>query len=133
MADRIPQYPLMPNFSPALMQQQQAAQSQQPQPQPPHNPASTQSQESHQLAFQDQGRMWQVQQMQNQYRAHGGVDLNTAQTNPQVSSCFYSLKFFFSMEPMASLAPHNTCLRCFIQVDAVESCIALGMKLCVGA
>ncbi|KAG5651516.1 hypothetical protein H0H81_008353 [Sphagnurus paluster] len=86
MADRLPQYPMMPNFNPALMQQQQAQQHQQlNQQQVQQAQQQQQQQDVHPSlsGFADQGRMWsQIQHQQQQFRSGGG-DLSL-QNNPQM-------------------------------------------------
>ncbi|TFK70305.1 hypothetical protein BDN72DRAFT_839158 [Pluteus cervinus] len=87
MADRLSQYAMISNFAPGIIHQQQSGQPQQPQQQPQTQPPSNNQQpDSHQLsAFPDQGRMWQVQQMQNQFRQHGGVDIGVSPGNAQMN------------------------------------------------
>lgn len=109
MADRIP-YSMIPNYSPALIHQQQQAQQQhqiQPQQQQP------QQQQQQQDAFPDNSRIWSHSQM----RSHP-PDLATIQSNPQVrfppspfqapvSSSLLSLRIFFACVPKHSLSFNN--------------------------
>ena len=82
MADRLSQYPMLSNFNNNILQQQ--LQQQQP---------SQQHQDSHSIlppSTLDQAMIWQQMQMQQQFRPHGAVEMNShapAQVrNP--SSCF---------------------------------------------
>lgn len=80
MADRINQYPMLPNFSSAMLQQQHSQQAQQ------------QSQGESHPALQgipnpENSRMWQVMQQQiqqNTYRGQNGGEMGN-QVNQQVS------------------------------------------------
>ncbi|GLB40609.1 hypothetical protein LshimejAT787_0804800 [Lyophyllum shimeji] len=81
MADRLPQYPMIPNFNAGLMQQQQQQQLNQQQAQ---QVQQQQQQDVHPSlpGFPDQGRMWQQIQHMQQFRPGGG-DLNS-QANVQM-------------------------------------------------
>ncbi|KAG6896581.1 hypothetical protein C0992_007333, partial [Termitomyces sp. T32_za158] len=82
MADRLPQYPMMPNFSPALMQQQQTQQQQQ---QLNQQQQQQQPQDPHQ-SFTDIGHVWQQQQQIQYNRPPGaGGDMNQQQQNSQAT------------------------------------------------
>ena len=70
MADRLSQYPMLSNFNNNLLQQQQLQQ-QQP---------SQQHQDSHSIlppSTLDQAMIWQQMQMQQQFRPHGAVEMNS--------------------------------------------------------
>lgn len=83
MADRLPQYPIMPNFNPALMQQQQTQQQQQLNQQ--QQQQQQQPQDPHQ-SFTDIGRIWQQpQQIQYNRPPGAGGDINQQQHNSQAS------------------------------------------------
>lgn len=70
MADRLSQYPMLSNFNNNILQQQQLQQ-QQP---------SQQLQDSHSIlppSTLDQAMIWQQMQMQQQFRPHGAVEMNS--------------------------------------------------------
>ena len=72
MADRLSQYPMLSNFNNNILQQQQQ-QLQQQQP-------SQQLQDSHSIlppSTLDQAMIWQQMQMQQQFRPHGAVEMNS--------------------------------------------------------
>ena len=69
MADRLSQYPMLSNFNNILQQQQ--LQQQQP---------SQQLQDSHSIlppSTLDQAMIWQQMQMQQQFRPHGAIEMNS--------------------------------------------------------
>ena len=70
MADRLSQYPMLSNFNNNILQQQQLQQ-QQP---------SQQLQDSHSIlppSTLDQAMIWQQMQIQQQFRPHGAVEMNS--------------------------------------------------------
>jgi hypothetical protein len=70
MADRLSQYPMLSNFNNNMLQQQQLQQ-QQP---------SQQHQDSHSILppnALDQAMIWQQMQVQQQFRPHGAVEMNS--------------------------------------------------------
>ena len=90
MADRLNQYPMLPqNFNPAMLQQQHSQQAQQ----------QSQGDSTPQLqgiTKPEHNRMWQIMQQQvprDPYRAQNGNEMAGSQVNQQVS--FRTCKFFF--------------------------------------
>ncbi|KAF8659053.1 hypothetical protein AX16_001925 [Volvariella volvacea WC 439] len=82
MADRLPQYSMISNFSTGLNLPQHVSQ---PLQQPQH-PQVQQQPDTHQLAgFSDQARLWQVQQTQSQFRPPGGPEMGAVAPNPQMA------------------------------------------------
>ncbi len=81
MADRHPQYPMMPNFNPSMLQQQQMAQQSQNQQQ------QQQAQDGHQgmQNFGDQQLWSTMHQLQNQFRPNNGGGMTEASNSPAMS------------------------------------------------
>jgi hypothetical protein len=79
MADRLNQYPMLPNFNPTMLQPQHSQQVQQ------------QSQgDSHGITNPEHSRIWQAMQQQqvqrDHYRAQNGGDMTGPPVDQQVSS-----------------------------------------------
>lgn len=83
MADRLSQYPMLSNFNNNILQQQ--LQQQQP---------SQQLQDSHSIlppSTLDQAMIWQQMQMQQQFRPHGTVEMNShAPAQVRIPPFFFS-------------------------------------------
>lgn len=84
MADRLSQYPMLSNFNSNILQQQQLQQ----------QPPSQQLQDSHSIlppSTLDQAMIWQQMQMQQQFRPHGAVEMNShAPSQVRISPFLFS-------------------------------------------
>jgi hypothetical protein len=96
MAERLSQYPMLPNFNPGLMQSQQQ---QQQQPHVQSQQQQQQQQDPSMQNFPDQARMWQQVQHLQHYRP-GGADINQQQSNAQASGSLFCHRTFFAIRPI---------------------------------